>query len=150
MIRILDFLYYFIYQLNRRGYKTYNHENAKLGTASIICSILISYKRFVPLIVKHYLGIYFLYDYWTLIIFLISVFIFYLTGRYYGPKGFRNWVVEKYDSSSNLKKQNHYIQVFVLTTIIMSNFLLCLKIGNELKYYFEHHPRPVHSIIVDN
>jgi len=139
-----------MYQLNRRGYKTNNHENTKLGTASIIFSILISYKRFVPLILQHYLGIYFLYDYWTLLIFLISVFIYYLAGRYYGPKGFRNWVVKKYDSSSDIRKQNHFIQVFVVAIIIVGNFLFCLKIGNELKYYFEHHPRPAHSIIVDN
>lgn len=150
MIRLLDFLYYFMYQLNRRGYKTNNHENAKLGTASLVFSILIAYKRLVPLIIQHYLENSNLYDYWTFLIFIISGLIFYLTDRYYGPKGSRNWVVKKYDSTSDIKKQNHYLQIFVLTTIITVNFLFCLKIENQLKNYFKHHPRPIHSMLVDN
>lgn len=36
MKRILDFLYYFIYQLNRRGYKKNNYKNARFGVSVYI------------------------------------------------------------------------------------------------------------------
>jgi hypothetical protein len=139
MIQTLDFLYYFMYQLNRRGYKTNNHENAKLGSAVVSFSILISYKRVVPQIVEHHFEGLHLYDYWTFLIFFISAFIYYLTGKYYGLNGSRKWLIEYYDSSTNIRKYNQYIHVFILTMILIINFLLCLKVGNELKYYFENH-----------
>ena len=113
MIKLFDFLYYFMYQLNRRGYKTHNYDNARFGLVGFLFFpfILFSSKLIEPFTL-HFFDFKISNNVWAIISIVITLFgTYYYTDKFYGSKGTRRWVVAYYDKNTNIKSKIMYYKL---------------------------------------
>lgn len=136
MKRILDFLYYFIYQLNRRGYKKNNYENARFGVSVYIFIYIMPLELVISPLEKHYLNTDFYNEHWAVFFLIVPIYIYYLSGKYYHSNGSRAWVVKHYDKTTHIKHQYYIVQIFIAVIVWLIIYLSCLKIGGLLKRHF--------------
>jgi hypothetical protein len=137
MRKILDFVYYFMYQLNRRGYKTENYDNARFAVAFIVFFVILVTSIIPSIFIKHYFDFKVSSNILGILSVTLAVIITYpLTKRFYGPNGSRRWVVNHYDKTTNIRKQNSVLLVIVLVIVLYSYMFLCFKIGDFLKEYW--------------
>jgi predicted histidine transporter YuiF (NhaC family) len=137
MKKIFDFLYYFMYQLNRRGYRSGNYDSARFALAFIIFVSIIFLSKIIDPLIEYFFQLKIPYNYWGIFSLTFGgIFTYYFTNKFYGPNGSRKWVVSYYDKNTTLKKQNSVIQVVILTFLIMSFFLICYISGIRLRRYF--------------
>ncbi len=130
MIKILDFLYYFIFQLNRRGYKTNNYENARFGLGGLFCLFLIFIGPIIDPLTMYYFENEFIGNNWIILSIIISFRMsYYLTAKYYSINGTRNWVVSEFDKKYTIRKQNSIVQVIILIILLVSIFVFCFLMG---------------------
>jgi hypothetical protein len=134
MRKILDFVYYFMYQLNRRGYKTGNYDNARFAVAFIVFFMILFGSIPLFLFIEHFFNFKVSSNLIGIFSVVLAIIITYpLTKRFYGPNGSRKWVVSHYDKISNIKKQNSVLLVVLLVIVLYSYVFLCFKIGDFLK-----------------
>ena len=132
MIKLFDFAYYYIYQLNRKGYKNNHHEYARGFLAMMLSTwggiSIIFFELFISKIFKTN-GIY--------LTFLIGVpiysVVYWLTGKMYGVNGSKSNIVKEYDKKYSLKKQNRYYQVFVIWFLTMLWMAFCVIMRFKVK-----------------
>lgn len=140
MKRVFDFLYYFIYQLNRRGYKKFNYENARVGLSVIIFIFFLSFSRLIHPVLQHFADLEISNEIWGVISLVTSISMtFYFATIYYGPNGSRTWVVKYYDKNTNIRKQNSVILCVALSTLLVCLVVSCKIIGWRLADYLYTH-----------
>jgi hypothetical protein len=137
MIKIFDFIYYFVYQLNRRGYKTANYDNARFAVAFIVFFVILFGSIPSFFFIEYYFDIKVPFNIIAIFSIVLAVIITYpLTKMFYGPNGSRKWVVSHYDKITNIKKQNSVLLVVLLVIVLYSYVFLCFKIGDFLKEHW--------------
>lgn len=135
MIKFFDFTYYYIYQLNRKGYKKNNHELAS-GFLAMVYSTWISMST---IMLKAILDLIMSIN--ILIIFFSSsaatyILVYYFAKKLYGLNGTRNFIVKEYDKKYSYKKQNRYLQTFILWIITCSWLLFCVIMFRRMQSWF--------------
>ena len=137
MIRIVDFIYYFMYQLNRRGYKTGTYDNARFAVAFLVFFLILVSSIIPSFLIKHYFDFKVSSNLIGIFSVVLAIIITYpLTKKFYGPNGSRKWVVSHYDKTTNIRKQNSVLLVILLVIVLYSYVFLCFKIGDFLKEYW--------------
>jgi membrane protease YdiL (CAAX protease family) len=137
MIKIFDFIYYFMFQLNRRGYKTGNYDTARFAVAFVIYFVTLVSSIPLLFLIEHYFDIKVTFGYIGIFSVVFALIITYpLTKKFYGPKGSRKWVVSHYDKTTNIRKQNSVLLVILLNIVLFSYLFFCAEIKDLLKEYW--------------
>ena len=136
MIKLFDYLYYYVYQLNRKGYKKDTHDYARGFLASIFAiwgSISIFF--FDLFIAKFYR----LDGILLALLFAIPIYIavFYYSGKSYGINGSRAGIVKEFDKKYSLKKQNRYYQSFVIWVLTILWMAFCVVMRFKFIKWFD-------------
>jgi glucan phosphoethanolaminetransferase (alkaline phosphatase superfamily) len=132
MIKLFDFAYYYIYQLNRKGYKKNNHEYAQGFLGMVVGTFLLEstflFRAFFNLIsFKSLIAII------GLCAAITYISVYYFAGKLYGSDGPRKHIVKEYDSKYSYKKQNKYLQTFILWFLAMIWMAFCVILGIKIK-----------------
>lgn len=132
MIKLFDFLYYYVYQLNRKGYKKNNHEYSR-GFLAMIISILSAISTFFLGTILQQISsldpLLFLFIFSA----LTYILTYYFLGKLYGKKGTRKHIVGAYDNKYSLRRQNRYIQVLLIWTAVILWWIFCILIDSMIK-----------------
>lgn len=125
-----------MFQLNRRGYKKNNYENARMGLTVLFVAFFLSLTNLIHPILRCFLFVDVSKTIWNVTSILAAVILtFYLTRKYYGPNGSRTWVVKYYDKNTNIRKQNSILQSIFLAILLVGFLISCKVIGFRLEEY---------------
>ena len=135
-MKTFDFIYYYIFQLSRKGPKQDYHENTKNTLSFFIVPIYIALFAlniypFLKLIININWGIF-----QVTTMFFSGVITYYLVESLYGKNGTRTNTVKEYDNKYNFKKTNKYFDTIILWLITILFIIFSTILFWIIKGYF--------------
>lgn len=64
------------------------------------------------------------------------ILVYYFAEKLYGLKGPRNFIVKEYDKKYSYKKQNRYLQTFILWILTCAWLLFCVSMLHKIRRWF--------------
>lgn len=135
MIKLFDFAYYYIYQLNKKGYKKDNHEYARGFLAQMFSTwgaIFTFILEFFTSKVYRMNAVFIV----TPIVICIYIIVYKFAGKFYGKDGSRPTIVKEYNKKYSFKKENRYYQVFVIWFLTVLWMAFCVITRIKLDKWF--------------